>query len=205
MKNNIQNFPIDNSEHGIIITDDNTTILSINERFTELTGYDPLQVTGRAFNFFRSGEDGPSNIKIWDTVRKEGLWEEKVSIERSDGKSTNFTMRVYEIRQESESQQKFIVMLSVLKKVTGEDLHRLAYYDTLTKLPNRTLFFDRLNHSVSLAKRNNLKIGLLYFDLDNFKAVNDSFGHDFGDQLLCEVAKRVSNAIRDTDTLARLG
>ena len=90
-------------------------------------------------------------------------------------------------------------------KLTREQLLSLAYYDTLTKLPNRTLFFDRLQQSILRAERSNTLLAILFLDLDDFKAVNDSFGHDFGDLLLCEVAKRAQNTVRSGDTIARFG
>ena len=91
------------------------------------------------------------------------------------------------------------------QKILEEDLHHLAHYDSLTGLPNRVLFFDRLEHAIDLAKRNRYQIVVMMIDTDDFKNINDTYGHEAGDIVLQEIARRLSSSVRISDTVARLG
>lgn len=102
-------------------------------------------------------------------------------------------------------QARFIWNLLTRLKKSNEQITNLAHHDSLTGLPNRILFYDRLNQSIALARRHGASMATLYLDLDGFKLINDSFGHDAGDALLREVAKRITECVRDTDTVARIG
>ncbi len=102
-------------------------------------------------------------------------------------------------------QARFIWNLLTRLKQTNEQITNLAHHDNLTGLPNRILFYDRLNHAITMARRNKASIAVLYLDLDGFKLINDTLGHDAGDALLRETAKRITACVRDSDTVARMG
>jgi diguanylate cyclase (GGDEF)-like protein len=102
-------------------------------------------------------------------------------------------------------QARFLWNLLTRLKQTNEQITHLAYHDALTSLPNRILFYDRLNLAITKARRDKESIAVLFLDLDGFKAINDTFGHDVGDALLREVSRRIMACVRDSDTVARMG
>ena len=194
--------------NGIIVTDSEGTILSVNKSFCSLTGYEPMQIIGKSLNVFKpQKKDKLFYIKIWERIQKEGNWHGKIRLNTSDGKENDFRLTLHAARNDQKVLQHCIGIIDIPHTDLPKEnnLYTLAYFDTLTGLPNRRLFLDRLSHALSLAQRGKETVGLLYFDLDDFKSINDSFGHDFGDRLLCEIAKRTEHIISETDTLARLG
>ena len=192
---------------GIILTDAEGNILSVNRHFTEMTGFEAAGIIGKSFNAFRPHtKDALFFLKLLDTLRKEGMWEGAITVKASGQETGEFLMTMYAVTDgRAEIRYCIGVLMSEKLSLQQANLHSLAYYDSLTGLPNRILFLDRAEHALTRSARKSLRFALLYFNLDDFKAVNDVFSHDFGDRLLCEITVRLQHAIRDSDTAGKLG
>ncbi|MBN1956840.1 MAG: EAL domain-containing protein [Desulfuromonadales bacterium] len=197
-----------NIQEGIIVTDHKCRIAMVNQGFTELTGYSDKDVIGQTPAILKSDRQEDSFYqKMWDQLKKTGTWHGEVWNRKKNGQLYVQWMSIYAVFSEHEDVENYIGIFNDIteKKLTEERILQLAHFDSLTGLPNRALFYDRLDHALSGAKRNNTRVALLFLDLDNFKQVNDSQGHQAGDELLCQVAKRLSDSVRASDSVARLG
>lgn len=144
---------------------------------------------------------------LWEGVRKFGRWEGELWNRRKSGEDYAERLAVSSIADERGVIQQYVVVLSDItqRKLDEERIRYQANYDALTGLPNRALFLDRLNQAVSVSARSGQRVGLMFIDLDGFKLVNDTLGHDIGDRLLQEAGARLSSCVRSYDTVARLG
>lgn len=198
----------DNSLEGIFITDGFGAILSVNEAVTQITGFSRSELLGQNPRILKSGRHGQDFYEtLWAGVKKYGQWKGEIWNKRKNGEVFPEWLSISAIRNEDGRVEKYIgIFIDISKQKAAENqLHYLAYYDKLSDLPNRELFHDRLNLAIARAKRNKTEIAVLFIDIDHFKYINDTFGHDKGDLLLRKVAATLKSCIRENDTLARLG
>gem|GEM_PF-1268838 len=196
------------TSEGILITDSNSKIVMVNQGFTKITGYEAQESIGKKPSTLHSGwQDKLFYQKMWQTIQDSGKWEGEIWNRRKNGELYAEWLSIYRVADEQGKTSNYIgVFIDITeKKRTQEKINQLAYFDVLTGLPNRQLFTDRIEHAIHKAKRTKNSLALLFFDLDNFKTVNDSLGHHAGDLLLKGVSQRINQIIRDSDTFARLG
>jgi diguanylate cyclase (GGDEF)-like protein/PAS domain S-box-containing protein len=197
----------DSSQQGIIVTDANGTIVRANPAYCRMTGYAEPELLGRNPRIMKSGfQDAAFYQAMWASLNTTGHWRGELKNRRRDGEC--FTEWVNIDSVSGDLGEKLFVGIStdISELISSrERLSRLAYFDTLTSLPNRVLFQDRLRQAISQSRREQEKLALIVVDLDNFKTVNDTLGHAAGDKVLVEVATRLQVRARDSDTVARLG
>ncbi|MDO9206796.1 MAG: EAL domain-containing protein [Sulfuricurvum sp.] len=198
----------DNSIEGIILTDRELHIQQVNRTFTEVTGYEFAEVVGKTPAILQSGHHEQEFYKdMWATLRRNGMWQGQIYNRRKNGDVYPEWLSIYSIKNKNGDVINYIGLFSDLteKKMTQDHIHQLAHYDALTSLPNRLLFMERLKQSIVMARRKETPLALFFLDLDGFKKINDSLGHDAGDLLLQEVALRLKKYMRESDTVSRLG
>ncbi len=196
------------SLQGIFITDRDGTILRVNKAFTDITGYSAGEVLGKKPDFLKSSRDNQSLY--------ESFWQQLLGIDRFEGETWNrrkngeicpLWQTVTAVKDDQGQVTHYVSVFSdITEKKQAEDrIHSLAFYDPLTGLPNRRLLLDRLEKEIAIAKRHRKYGAIIFLDLDNFKVLNDSLGHQTGDELLIQVAIRLEVVLRQEDTPARLG
>ena len=196
------------SREGILITDSQMNILSVNQAFTEITGYSAEEMAGKKSSFlFSYREDVLSSAMMREKILAEGYWQGEIRGRRKGGEMFPEWMTVTTATNEAGKITHYIHLFSdITEKKRGEaQLEYLAYHDSLTGLPNRVLFNERLTGAIALAQRHNQSIAVLFLDLDGFKHINDTLGHGSGDILLQQVAQRLTQCVRESDVVARLG
>jgi len=197
------------ASEGIVVSDANNRIKTVNPAFTRITGYEPEDIIGQDPKMLSSGRhESHFYRKMWNQIKGQGYWSGEVWNRRKDGSVYPEWLSIVVIRDEkSHEVSEYVAVFSDIsqRKQDEEQIRRQANFDALTGLPNRSLFFDRLNQAVISARREGGLLALLFVDLDRFKAVNDTFGHVLGDEMLQEVAERLKMCVRDSDTVARLG
>ncbi|MDF2905146.1 MAG: hypothetical protein K0R34_467 [Herbinix sp.] len=199
---------INEAIEGIIITDSNNIIVRVNESMVRMSGYEKEDIIGQNPRVFKSDyHDAKFYQQMWLQISVDGFWEGEIWDRRQTGEVYPKWMSITTINHTNGTVANYIGISSDITKMkkAEQDIHLLAYYDSLTGIPNRTLFYDRLNLALSRAKRNNSCVALCYMDIDRFKLINDSLGHDAGDMLLIEVSKRLQTVIREEYLLSRLG
>lgn len=198
----------ENTHEGIIITDHEVKITRINKRFTEITGFSAEDVKGKNPNYIKSGAHKKEFYKkMWKELNQKGFWYGEINNRRKNGEYFTTLQSITAVTDENNNIISYVSVFSDItdRKNYEKNLSYLASHDNLTSLPNRIYFNDTLEKAIHMAKRHNYKIAVLFLDLNKFKEVNDTFGHETGDYLLKEVAKRFKNSVREEDTAARLG
>jgi len=198
----------DHAHEGIIITDAAGTILEVNRAFTELTGWTRDEILGENPRVFRSGRQNAAFYdRMWSTLAERGWWRGEVWNRRKDGSLYAELLDISAVHDSAGCLKNYIATFSDIseRKSAEEQIRHLAFYDPLTGLPNRRLLLDRLHQALLNSERNGRHAAVLFIDLDNFKALNDTQGHDVGDLLLIEIAGRLKRCVRENDTVARLG
>jgi diguanylate cyclase (GGDEF)-like protein/PAS domain S-box-containing protein len=195
--------------NAIFIADKQAVIQWANPAFANLSGYTLEETVGSYIrDLVKSGEQRPEFYeKLWKTILDGRVWQGEIVNRRKDGTVYHEEMTITPVRIDSENITHFIAVkqdISERKRVEAQ-IHDLAFYDALTRLPNRRLLSDRLEQTMANSKRNGTYAALMFLDLDNFKPLNDVHGHDVGDLLLIEVARRINNCVRESDTVARFG
>jgi diguanylate cyclase (GGDEF)-like protein/PAS domain S-box-containing protein len=196
------------SGEAIVVTDANNHIVAVNPAFTRVTGYTLEEARGCDPKLLKSGRTTKSEYDaMWLALSSTGQWQGEIWNRRKNGEEYAEWLTINTLRNEDGDVYRRIAMFSDIteKKRTAEVVWRQANYDTLTGLPNRNLFYDRMKQDIKKTHRVGQTLALLYIDLDRFKEVNDSLGHDAGDELLREAATRIIACVRETDTVARLG
>ncbi len=196
------------AREGILITDRNANIINVNQAFTYITGYSREEVLGRNPRMFSSGQQGKEFYSaMWQDLLAKGHWYGEVWNRRKDGAVYAEMLTISSVRDDQGEIQNYMALfadITALKEHESQ-LERIAHYDVLTGLPNRVLLADRLIQAMTQTRRRNQRLAVAYLDLDGFKAVNDTYGHEVGDQLLATVANRMKQVLRDGDTISRIG
>jgi diguanylate cyclase (GGDEF)-like protein/PAS domain S-box-containing protein len=196
-----------NTGEGLFVTDADQRIIHVNPAFTELTGYSPSDVLGKTPSVLSSGRHSPEFFQTMrQTLAETGKWQGEIWNRRKSGEMFAEWLNIAAVRDEQGVLTNYVSVFSDItsRKQVEERLNYLANHDPLTRLPNRTLFQERLSRALTRAHRNQSIVALLFIDLDHFKQVNDTLGHLAGDLLLQQVADRLSSCIRQGDTVARL-
>lgn len=196
------------SSDAIVITDTDKRILRVNPAFSLQTGFSAETVLGKKASILRSGlQDKALYKKMWDSIGRTGNWAGEINNRRADGTQYTVWSNINAVLDDDGSVLHYIAVLTDVTRLleTQSELARQASYDSLTGLPNRTLLNDRIAQLTALSLRHSNSFGLLFVDLDRFKEVNDSLGHQAGDTLLREVSTRLQSAVRLEDTVARMG
>lgn len=196
------------SSEGMMITDADGMIMAVNPAFTQITGYAPDEVIGKTPRILRSGRHDQAFYQaMWQELKATGKWQGEILDRRKDGSVYPKWLSINTTSGEGGSVLRRVAQFYDMteKKKSEEVIWRQANFDTLTGLPNRQMFMDRLGQEIKKSHRAGLPLALMFLDLDRFKEVNDTLGHDVGDLLLKEAASRLSSCVRDSDTVARLG
>lgn len=192
----------------VVITDAQCTIQYVNPTFTMITGYTADEVVGKTPRILKSDKTDPSvYASLWSTLSSGTTWVGEFINKRKNGELFWEEAHIAPVFDASGTVQQYVAVkldISDRKRVEEQVTH-LAQYDTLTDLPNRTLFSDRLQQALALAQRDGNRLALMFVDLDHFKPVNDTYGHAVGDLLLKQVAQRMRDLVRASDTLGRIG
>lgn len=196
------------TNEGVMITDPDGTIQMVNSAFCHLTGYTESEVIGHSSRILQSGRHGDDFYQqMWQSISENGYWQGEIWNRRKDGSTYPELLSISAVEGEQGKVSHYVgVFADISKMKESEDkLVYLAHHDMLTGLPNRLVLQTRLTQSLAHAKRQNSSIALLLLDLDRFKDVNDSFGHAAGDDLLKQVALLLSDRVRETDLVCRMG
>ncbi len=196
------------SQDAMVVTDANGNILRVNKAFTRLTGYSEQEAIGRTPALLSSGRyDKAFYLRIWATLKEKRYWQGEMWNKRKNGKVHAEWLTISAVTSPDGNVTHYVGSFSEItrSKEVEAEMHRLAYYDPVTHLPNRRLLFDCLEEALAVSTRSGRHGALLFLDLDNFKTLNNTRGHNIGDLLLSEVAERLLASVREYDTVTRLG
>jgi diguanylate cyclase (GGDEF)-like protein/PAS domain S-box-containing protein len=198
----------ESSYSGVMITDADRHIVEVNPAFTRITGYSSEEVQGKDPHMLASGRhDHDFYRELWEDIGNNGHWEGEIWNRRKNGEVYPGWLNINRVCDSSGTLHYYVGMFSDIskRKQAEAQIHHLAFYDPLTELPNRRLLIERLQQAFSFGARSGQHGAVLFIDLDNFKTINDTKGHETGDLLLSEVARRLTSCVHDGDTVARLG
>lgn len=198
----------ENSSESMMIVDADNHILTINPAFTSINGYTPDEVIGQTPSMFKSGRhDDAFYQKMWASINTTGKWQGEIWNTSKNGEIHPQWLTINTIYNEDGNVHRRVALFSDIsqQKAYEELIWNQANFDSLTELPNRRMFQDRLTQEINKTKRSGIPLALLLLDIDRFKDVNDALGHEMGDELLKELAARLRQCIRGSDTIARLG
>lgn len=196
------------AREGIQITDADTRVLDVNRAFSSITGFGREEVLGTQARIFRLGAHSESYFKaMWHGLREHGHWSGEVANARKNGEAYVEMVTISAVTDSQDAVRNYVVLFMDITPMKNyqKQLEDMAHFDALTHLPNRLLLADRLQQAMSHSNRRKQTLAVVFLDLDGFKAVNDQYGHDVGDELLIALSQRMKGALRDGDTLARLG
>ncbi len=198
----------ESSSEAIMITDENNRIIQINPAFTRMTGYEAKDIVDKNPSIFRSEyQDEVFYRNMWSELMQKDHWQGEVWDRKKDGSIHAKWVTMNIIRNLDGRVNFHVAQFSDITEKKQKDalIIRQANYDQLTQLPNRNLFKERLQQDMKQVLRNKQSLALMFLDLDHFKDINDTFGHDRGDELLKAVGRRILDCVREVDTVARLG
>lgn len=196
------------SQEGMIITDAQSVILRVNRAFTIITGYSAEEVIGKKPSLFQSGRHNAAfYADMWESIHRMGAWEGEIWNQRKNGEIYPEYLTITAVKDSNGIVTNYVATFNdiTIHKAAADEIERLAFYDCLTHLPNRQLLRDRLITALAASHRSGRKGALLFIDMDNFKTLNDTLGHDVGDLLLQQIAQRLVSCMHEGDTVARLG
>jgi diguanylate cyclase (GGDEF)-like protein/PAS domain S-box-containing protein len=198
----------ESTAEGVMIADANCQITMVNNAFTEITGYEQEEVLGKNPDMLHSGQHDEAFYKsMWKSIERTGLWRGEIWNRRKNGEIYPELLTINTVKNSQDKISQYVGVFSDISTIkdTEAKLAHLAHHDALTNLPNRLLFNARLEHALSRCHRDSSCLAVLFLDLDRFKNINDSLGHQHGDLLLQAVSNRLAKSVRDEDTVARLG
>ena len=193
---------------AIVITDAQSNIIRVNHAFTEITGYTVEEVLGKNPRIMSSGRQDKAFYEVmWQQINENGSWAGEIWDRRKNGEVYPKWLTITSVKNERRQTTQYVAIFSDItaRKQAEDEIRNLAFYDALTQLPNRRLLQERLHVALLASARYEDYGALLFVDLDRFKMLNDTLGHDYGDLLLIEVASRIKSCVREMDTVARLG
>jgi len=193
---------------GVVITDAATKVIDVNHSFTKITGYSHEEAVGKIPHLFQTARHSNEfYVAMWDKIDTAGQWVGEILGCRKNGEEYVASITVSAVKDVAGEISHYVALFSdtTQQREHQSQLEKMAHYDTLTKLPNRALLADRLNQTMLQCQRHHHSLAVVFMDLDGFKSVNDTHGHAVGDELLIVVSQRMNFALRDVDTLARIG
>lgn len=196
------------AREGILITDKNATIVDVNQTFSDNTGYSREEAIGQNPRMFQSGRQSKDLYALmWNSLIEKGYWYGELWNRRKDGEEYAELITISAVYDANRQVSHYVGLFSDITpmKAHQEQLEHIAHFDALTSLPNRLLFSDRLQQALIQSQRRERSLAVAYLDLDGFKDVNDRYGHEVGDELLIAVSTHMKDALREGDTLARMG
>ncbi|MGZ4980267.1 MAG: EAL domain-containing protein [Methylobacter sp.] len=196
------------AQEGIMITNADNQILRVNRAFTEITGYSSEELIGHTPRTFQSEfHDAAFYAEMWERINRTGFWQGEIWDQRKNGEIYPKWLTITAVKDDAGNVTHYVGLHTDIseRKASEDVIKQLAYYDPLTALPNRRLLLDRLRQALAVSARSKKYGALLFIDLDNFKSLNDHLGHDMGDILLQQVARRLIECVREGDTVSRQG
>jgi diguanylate cyclase (GGDEF)-like protein/PAS domain S-box-containing protein len=196
------------THEAILITDANANIIKVNQAFQDITGYSSEDVLGKNPRILSARlQDNDFYLDMWNQLLGQGTWSGEIWDKRKNGQIYPKWLTITAVRDKFGKTTEYVAIFKDITehKRIEEQIHNLAFYDVLTKLPNRRLLLDRMRVALTASARTNHSGAVLFLDMDKFKTLNDTLGHEYGDLLLIEVAKRIRSCVRDVDTVARMG
>jgi len=196
------------AREGIMITNTSGQIVNVNEAFTHITGYSRDEAVGQTPHILNSGRQSAAHYAaMWQAILQKGHWYGEIWNRRKNGEIYAAFQTITTVRDARGTATHFVALFSDITAFKAQQarLEHIAHYDLLTNLPNRALLADRLRQDMAKAFRQGVLLAVVYIDLDSFKEVNDQHGHESGDRLLVALANRMKEALREGDTLARIG
>ncbi|MBV6323719.1 putative bifunctional diguanylate cyclase/phosphodiesterase [Duganella violaceipulchra] len=193
---------------GMMVTDAHGRIVQVNRAFVRITGYSSEEVVGQTPRLLSSGRHVPDFYTVmWTAIARDGIWEGEIWNRRKNGEVYPEHLSITAVRDNGGEITNYVAALTdiTLSKAANDEIRSLAFYDPLTRLPNRRLLLDRLRQVLAASGQHDHYCALMFIDLDNFKILNDTLGHNVGDLLLSQVAERLQSSLRKGDTVARLG
>lgn len=196
------------AQEGMLVTDARGVILRVNRAFTEITGYRASEAVGQTPRLLKSGRHDRSFYGVmWETVRRTGSWQGELWNRRKSGEIYPQWLTITAVIGDGGAVTNYVGTLTDVtqRRAAEDEIKHLAFFDPLTRLPNRRLLLDRLRHALVSSIRHHRCGALFFIDLDDFKTLNDTLGHDQGDSFLQQVAQRLTRCLRESDTVARFG
>lgn len=193
-----------NSKHAILICDKDNNIISINPVFSDITGYSAESVIGKNPKILASGKHNSDFYhEMWESLNETGQWCGEIYNKRANGDIYPEMLSIYSVKGEGSNIEHYFAMFNIIN--SNKIVYKKSHYDMLTNLPNRYMFNDLLENEIEYAKNTQSSFALLFIDLDNFKDVNDTLGHEVGDVILMKSAYRIQKQVRKSDTVAHFG
>ncbi|MEW8692882.1 MAG: EAL domain-containing protein [Candidatus Thiodiazotropha endolucinida] len=196
-----------NTAEGVIITNLDGTIIDVNQAYSDITGYSNKEALGQNPRILKSGRHDPSFYELmWHELKQTGNWRGEIWNRRKDGSVYPELLTISAVKEESGNVVGYVGVFTDITsdKKAQEQLYYLVHHDPLTGLPNRLLFNAQLSQSIKHAARDRAMLAIIFLDLDLFKHINESMGHEVGDELLVQVAYRLAHALRSSDIVARV-
>jgi diguanylate cyclase (GGDEF)-like protein/PAS domain S-box-containing protein len=198
-----------NSAHdGITLTDAKGAILDVNPAFSRITGFERSEVIGRNPRVLKSGRHDPEfYAAMWRSIKETGNWRGEIWNRNKYGEVYPELLSISAVHDETGPLTHHVAVFADIRRIKDQEkqLTQMAYYDALTELPNRALLADRLVQAIAQTRRSQTLMAICYLDLDGFKPINDTWGHEAGDKVLVEIARRLKETLRGGDSVARLG
>ena len=198
----------ENTLEGILITDVSGNIIEVNKAFSTITGYSREELLGKNPRILQSGHQSRSFYEsMWQSINETGHWAGEVWNRNKDGETYAEWLTISAIHDDAGKPTHYVGISSDITQLKKHEkqLEHIAHYDALTGIPNRTLLGDRMKQAIARAAREQNMMAVCYLDLDGFKPINDTFGHEIGDRVLIEISQRIQHSLRGGDTVARLG